>query len=615
MSHLSRLNSIFAFGLMLEHKLISSHQPKSRCLAAGLEASQLLDADSISPSTLEQDLDLTRDYFPGLSIIHGPHQFSKLSIAYLQQLQALLKHAASLNPCLKALLDPTFARSKSASSDYSSTTSILAFGYFTDSESDHELGMNMDIDIEMDLHPLLPSKIWTNFDIASLMTDSESGDDGRGMVDGYDLEPEGDKEEDMIDSYGLEPEANEERDMVHDYGLEPSVADEEDDIVYGYSLEPGADGEDMIDGYGLEPGADGGDTIDGYGLEPANLANDADGDSMIKDSDLESEADDEGDVFQLDPGLESSEDDEGGIIEDSDSESESESEGLGASDNVSLPTGSLQDPTVAGSSHQSMADLDYSDDLVSSGSLNPFVVKFNSGTSHSSTSQNSEQSGYCVYMDKIPDQINNPYAPFISKLDWEVARWAKLRGPGSTAVSDLLAIEGIQQKLGLSFKNSRELNKIIDAQIPDQPKFKCRNIGVAGESFELYYRNPIDCIRSLFGNPEFCNDLLMAPEMHFTRPNKQNQVYSELNTGSWWWETQEKIDQEKPGGTIIPVIISSDKTQLTTFCGKQAYPVYLTIGNIPKDIRKKPSRHAQVPLHIFQLLNLSILPIRQLDAG
>jgi Plavaka transposase len=45
---------------------------------------------------------------------------------------------------------------------------------------------------------------------------------------------------------------------------------------------------------------------------------------------------------------------------------------------------------------------------------------------------------------------------------------------------------------------------------------------------------------------------------------------------------------------VIPVIISSDKTQLTLFRGKTAYPVYLTIGNIPKEIRRKPSRRAQV---------------------
>ena len=51
-----------------------------------------------------------------------------------------------------------------------------------------------------------------------------------------------------------------------------------------------------------------------------------------------------------------------------------------------------------------------------------------------------------------------------------------------------------------------------------------------------------------------------------------------------------------PGATIIPVIISSDKTQVTLFRNKTAYPVYMTIGNLPKSLRHKPSRHAFVLL-------------------
>jgi len=48
------------------------------------------------------------------------------------------------------------------------------------------------------------------------------------------------------------------------------------------------------------------------------------------------------------------------------------------------------------------------------------------------------------------------------------------------------------------------------------------------------------------------------------------------------------------GATLVPVIISSDKTQLCQFRGdKTAYPVYLTIGNISKSIRRKPSFRAQ----------------------
>ena len=57
---------------------------------------------------------------------------------------------------------------------------------------------------------------------------------------------------------------------------------------------------------------------------------------------------------------------------------------------------------------------------------------------------------------------------------------------------------------------------------------------------------------------------------------------------------KESLESHRPGATIIPLIISSDKTKLTHFRNKTAYPIYLTIGNIPKDIRRKPSRHAYI---------------------
>ncbi|KAJ7310827.1 hypothetical protein DFH08DRAFT_645332, partial [Mycena albidolilacea] len=45
-----------------------------------------------------------------------------------------------------------------------------------------------------------------------------------------------------------------------------------------------------------------------------------------------------------------------------------------------------------------------------------------------------------------------------------------------------------------------------------------------------------------------------------------------------------------------PIIISSDKTQLPVFGNKTAYPVYMTLGNIPEEIRRKPSRRGYVLL-------------------
>jgi hypothetical protein len=89
-------------------------------------------------------------------------------------------------------------------------------------------------------------------------------------------------------------------------------------------------------------------------------------------------------------------------------------------------------------------------------------------------------------------------------------------------------------------------------------------------------------------------------------------MYHDMHTGKWWWATQvsfwllqhtlfinclqEAVEKGHPGATIIPIIISSDKTQLTLFGNKTAYPVYLTIGNIPKEMRRKPSHRAYILL-------------------
>lgn len=53
-----------------------------------------------------------------------------------------------------------------------------------------------------------------------------------------------------------------------------------------------------------------------------------------------------------------------------------------------------------------------------------------------------EIKGKKIYQQTIGDQ-ENMYAPFSCKIDWEIAKWAKLRGPSSTAFTDLMKIEGV----------------------------------------------------------------------------------------------------------------------------------------------------------------------------
>src|ERR1700731_903045 len=140
------------------------------------------------------------------------------------------------------------------------------------------------------------------------------------------------------------------------------------------------------------------------------------------------------------------------------------------------------------------------------------------------------------------------------------------------------------------------MNKLVDS-LPGRPQFKRNEIQVAGEIFEVYYHDIIECIKSLYGDPEFSGQMAFMPEQHHINQGEVLlRLYHEMHTGKWWWQTQTAIEQKTPGATIIPVILSSDKTQITLFHNKMAYPVYLTIGNIPKSIRRKPSQGGHILL-------------------
>jgi hypothetical protein len=58
------------------------------------------------------------------------------------------------------------------------------------------------------------------------------------------------------------------------------------------------------------------------------------------------------------------------------------------------------------------------------------------------TDSTHQQAHYEAYHTMMGD-ADNTYAPFCSKMDWEIAWWAKIHGPSSTAVSELLAINGV----------------------------------------------------------------------------------------------------------------------------------------------------------------------------
>jgi hypothetical protein len=56
----------------------------------------------------------------------------------------------------------------------------------------------------------------------------------------------------------------------------------------------------------------------------------------------------------------------------------------------------------------------------------------------------SPDQGPTVYQSSQAALGSSIWAPFCSRIDWEIARWAKMRGPTSSAVTELLAIPEVR---------------------------------------------------------------------------------------------------------------------------------------------------------------------------
>ncbi|KAG6818528.1 hypothetical protein H0H93_004273 [Arthromyces matolae] len=193
------------------------------------------------------------------------------------------------------------------------------------------------------------------------------------------------------------------------------------------------------------------------------------------------------------------------------------------------------------------------------------------------------------------------WEPFANKEEWELAAWL-MKHVGQKSTDEYLKLPIVRNAGNLSFHNNYTFLQKVDA-LPTGPDWECEIVHVDGdrvgedgkmmsEDLELWMRNPVECIHELMGNPAFRELMAYVPERAYTDEACTERIYDEMWTGDWWWNTQDKLPE---GATIAPIILSSDKTQLSQFRGdKKAWPLYLTIGNIGKETRRQPSAHATI---------------------
>ncbi|QRV85193.1 hypothetical protein RhiJN_13211 [Ceratobasidium sp. AG-Ba] len=200
-----------------------------------------------------------------------------------------------------------------------------------------------------------------------------------------------------------------------------------------------------------------------------------------------------------------------------------------------------------------------------------------------------------------------PAHPFADWLEFEFVKWMIERDISQGNRERLLQLPIIAARARLSFGSNYKLNQLLDNLPLAGPKWDVKAVKITGdklgpdgkpitETVELWHRDILGVIRELVENDTYGKHLVFAPRTEWNDAEQTERKYDEMWTGDWWQKLQTS-NLLPPGATIIPVILASDATHLTNFGGgKQAYPVYITLGNIPKSIRRKPNSYGTLLL-------------------
>ena len=161
-----------------------------------------------------------------------------------------------------------------------------------------------------------------------------------------------------------------------------------------------------------------------------------------------------------------------------------------------------------------------------------------------------------------------------------------------------------------SFRNGEELHAKIhevlwgikdDDWTRATMKLSTNVADIEPTSCTVYYRDVIKVLQFLLDHGPFKDNLVYAPERHYTSADN-TRVYSEMHTGNWWWSVQEQLAKS---ATIVPLLLAINKTMLTQHRGDLiVWPVYLTIGNLDVATRKSQTRPSMVLLGLIPVAKL-----------
>ena len=191
--------------------------------------------------------------------------------------------------------------------------------------------------------------------------------------------------------------------------------------------------------------------------------------------------------------------------------------------------------------------------------------------------------------------VHDVLSPFAEEKDIELAWWFARDATSKSSIEDYFGMPhqrgGRKSGPGIinSYQSLRNTLHDIPYGISNGDEWKQSTIeipaqilGGTPEQLTVHYRPIQACLEFLLGHPPFADDLVWEP---IRKSYGGKRVYDEMHTCDWWWEMDKCTP---PGSTVVPIIVGSDKTLMTPLSSSQtAWPVYITIGNLPRALRRQ----------------------------
>ncbi|KAG1892950.1 uncharacterized protein F5891DRAFT_1197062 [Suillus fuscotomentosus] len=133
----------------------------------------------------------------------------------------------------------------------------------------------------------------------------------------------------------------------------------------------------------------------------------------------------------------------------------------------------------------------------------------------------------------------NLYYPFSGRREWRLAAWLLRSGLSMEKINSFLALEMIDD-LPLSFHSAKELHGRAES-LPSGPRWKSQVIQTLHPTKSpavLYWRDPLECIATIFNHPLFCNCLDYTSRKEYSTTQRHSRIYTEWMTGDHAWEMQ-----------------------------------------------------------------------------